>query len=169
MDLDALKTPQFIKRIVREGEDKKGYFTEKVREHLRILNKDKPLTAKELEKKVNEAVNAFTEIRQVTLTEDVTVIRYYSKKNPDQVTGPWWTFEKGTRESLAILHKWNKMDGIVVSTIPKNTTIFIGPAASQREVIDKIERELTGGQIQVYWFTPDVPQDAPRFPGIAPE
>ena len=61
------------------------------------------------------------------------------------------------------------MDGIVVSRIPKGTTIFIGPAASQQEVIDKIERELKGGQIQVYWFTPDVPQDAPRFPGIAPE
>ena len=103
-----------------------------------------------------DAVKAFTEIRMVTLSEDVTVIRYYSKEKPSQMKGPWWTFEKGTRESLAILHEWNKMDGIVVSTIPKNTTIFIGPAASQREVIDKIERELKGGQIQIYWFNPTV-------------
>ena len=55
----------------------------------------------------------------VTLPEDVTVIRYYSKKKTWQKEGSWWTFEKGTRDTLALLREWNDMDAIVVSTIPK--------------------------------------------------
>ena len=139
-----------------EGARPKG-----LRERLRITHKDQPLSADELDERVKDAVNGFSKIRSITLEEDVTVIRYYSKKRPRQIIGPWWTFEKGTRESLAILQDWNDMDEIVVSRIRAGTEIYVGPAKQQGK--------LPGGQIQAYWFTPEIPPDAPRYPGITLE
>ena len=136
-----------------------------MRERFHLTRKDQPLTAEvlddELEERINEAANGFSKTTSTTLEEDVTVIRYYSKKRPRQKYGVWWTFEKGSRESLAVLKEWNDMDEIVVSCIKAGTVIFVGPAKKQGK--------LPGGQIQAYWFTPEVPPDAPSYPGITSE
>jgi len=48
------------------------------------------------------------------------------------------------------------MTAFVVSTKPKGDTIFVDSAAQQKEVVDKVERILLGGQIQIYWFNSSV-------------
>lgn len=89
----------------------------------------------------------------VKLDQPLTLYRVYS--DPAKKLGPFWSLEKPQSSIKAIVDNaldpnWkNRATNIVSIQVPAGSTVYVGPAASQRA--------LVGGKIQVYLDSPVSP------------